>query len=43
MGAEIENNLILGICDQMLASDFPTPDVSLATFEQAESGAACPL
>jgi hypothetical protein len=43
MGAEIENNLILGICDQMLASEQPTPDVYLATVEAADAVVACAL
>src|SRR5436190_2426339 len=43
MGAEIENNLILGICDQMLASGQPTPDVYLGTVEAADAVVACAL
>jgi predicted GNAT family acetyltransferase len=43
MGAEIENNLILGICDQMLASGQPRPDVYLATVETADAVVACAL
>jgi GNAT superfamily N-acetyltransferase len=43
MDAEAENNLILGICDQMLGSGQPAPDVYLATVEAADAVIACAL
>src|SRR4051794_15948121 len=43
MRAEIENNLILGICDHMLASGQPTRDIYLATVEAGDAVVACAL
>ena len=41
--AEIENNLILGICNHLLASRVPAEDVYLATVEVAGAVVACAL
>jgi len=44
MRAEIENNLILGICDHLLSSRVPAQDVYLATVEAAGGAVvACAL
>jgi predicted GNAT family acetyltransferase len=41
--AEVENSFILGICDQLLNSPNPVPDVYLATVEEGKAVVACAL
>ena len=43
MRAEVENNLILGICNQLLASRTAAPGVYFATVEDADEIGACAL
>lgn len=43
MRAEVENNLILGLCNQLLASRAPAPDVYFATVEDGDEIVACAL
>jgi uncharacterized protein len=43
MRSEVENNLILGICNQLLALGGPSPEVYLATVEDRDDIVACAL
>jgi predicted GNAT family acetyltransferase len=43
MRAEVENNLILGLCHQLLASRHASPEAYLATVEEADDIVACAL